>query len=105
MGRVPDYDETLPLFPGLERKRERQRVWVQRKRAANPKPNTGSNTPAHRRVYAQREAAAIAKCDRLIAEQVRRETPPIRRCEICLGVELVASPHDHGGASAKSAAA
>ncbi len=40
-------------------------------------------------------AVGLARCERLLAEQRVRETPPIRRCPICLGVEIVASPHPH----------
>jgi hypothetical protein len=40
-------------------------------------------------------ARQMAQCDRLLAEDRARETPPLRRCSLCDGLEVVASPHVH----------
>jgi hypothetical protein len=98
-GRAPDLPAgrmtTQLAFAFLERKRDRQRVWVQRKRAANPKPRPGGNTPKHRRGTEARVAKQMVECDRLLAEQQRKELPRWRRCEACGGREDTTAPHAH----------
>ena len=56
-------------------------------------------TAANRATHARAAQAQLRRCELALARQRLAETPPFRRCTVCLGREDVTHPHTHSEAA------